>query len=165
MKTNQYDSTIKKHEVKPNYAKNMGHAFFFGGLVCLIGQGLIWMYENVFELPHKEASTHMIVTVILGATVLTGLGVYDKYGQHAKAGGFIPITGFANSLTSSALEGKSEGIVLGIASNMLKLAGPVLVVAIMSGFFFGIIRYLLQQMGIVSELEHDAVMLLLEVLV
>lgn len=164
MKTNQYDSTIKKHEVKPTYLKNMGHAFFFGGLVCLFGQGLLWIYENVFDLPNKEATTHMIVTVILFAAILTGLGIYDKFGQVAKAGGFIPISGFANSVTSSAMEGRSEGIVLGIASNLFKLAGPVIVVAVMAGFFFGIIRYLLMSLGIVSELEHDVVLLLMGVL-
>ena len=164
MKTNQYAAVIKKHEVKPNYGKNMGQAFFFGGLVCLFGQGLVWMYENVFDLPNKEAVTHMIVTMILIATVLTGFGVYDKFGQIAKAGGFIPITGFANSLTSSALEGKSEGVVLGIAANMFKLAGAVLVVAVISGFVFGLLRYVLQQMGIVSELEHDVVRLITGVL-
>ena len=165
LKMNRYERTIKKHEVKPNYVKNMGFAFFFGGLVCLFGQGVLWVYENVFELPNKVAVTHMIVTMILLAAILTGLGVYDKFGQIAKAGAFIPITGFANSLTSSAMEGKSEGIVLGIANNMFKLVGTVLVVAVMSGFAFGLIRYFLQQMGIVSELEHDTVMLLMGVLV
>ena len=165
MKTSRYDSTIKKHEVKPNYVKNMSHAFFFGGLICLFGQGLLWIFENVFDLPNKEASTHMIVMMILLATLLTGLGIYDKIGQVGKAGAFVPITGFANSLTASAMEGKSEGVVLGISHNMFKLAGAVIVVAVMSGFVFGLIRYFLQQMGIVSELEHETVRLILGVLV
>lgn len=157
LKTNQYEQTIKKHEKKPPYAKNMSHAFFFGGLICLLGQGLLWGFENIFSLPQSEASTYMIVTMILLATILTGLGVYDKFGQIAKAGGFIPITGFANSLASSAMEGKSEGIILGIATNMFKLAGAVIVVAVMSGFAFGLIRYFLQQLGIISNLEHEVV--------
>jgi stage V sporulation protein AC len=165
LKTSRFENTIKKHEVKPNYAKNMGHAFLFGGLICLLGQGMLWLFENVFDLPNKEASTHMIVVMILLASILTGLGVYDKFGQIAKAGAFVPITGFANSLTASAMEGKSEGIVLGIANNMFKLAGTVIVVAVMSGFVFGIIRYILQQLGIVGELEHEVVQLLLGVLV
>jgi len=151
--------------VKPNYLKNMWHAFFVGGLICLFGQGLLWMFENVFNLPNKEASTHMIVTVIIIATLLTAFGVYDKIGQFGKAGAFVPISGFANSMTSSAMEGKSEGIVLGISHNMFKLAGAVIVVAVMSGFVFGLIRYFLQQMGIVDELAHDTVMLILGVLV
>ena len=165
MKTSRFENTIKRHEVKPNYGKNMAHAFFFGGLICLFGQGLLWMFENIFDLPNKEASTHMIVTMILLATLLTGLGIYDKIGQVGKAGAFVPITGFANSMTSSAMEGKSEGIVLGISHNMFKLAGAVIVVAVMSGFVFGLIRYFLQQMGIVDELEHEVVRLIMGVLV
>lgn len=165
MKTNQYEGTIKNHEVKPSYLKNMMHAFFIGGLICLFGQVLHWMFMNVFNNTEQEASMHMIVTVIILASILTGLGVYDKIGQFGKAGAFVPISGFANSMTASAMEGKSEGIVLGIAANMFKLAGTVLVVAVMSGFFFGIIRYLLQQWGIVPELMHDVVLLVQEVLV
>lgn len=163
MKTNQYSSVIKNHEVKPNYLKNMVCAFFFGGLVCLFGQVLHWVYMNVFNLPEQEASTHMIVTLILLASILTGLGVYDKFGQMAKAGGFVPITGFANSLTASALEGKPEGIVLGIPANMFKLAGTVIVVAVMSGFVFGIIRYILVQLGIAPDLTPEVASLMMGV--
>ena len=165
MKTNQYESMIKKHEVRPNYLKNMIHAFLIGGLICLFGQTLHWMFMNVLNHTEQEATTHMIVTIIILASILTGLGVYDKLGQFGKAGAFVPISGFANSMTASAMEGKSEGIVLGIAANMFKLAGTILVVAVMSGFFFGIIRYLLQQWGIVPELMHDVVLLVQEVLV
>jgi len=163
LKTNQYSSVIKNHEVKPSYLKNMASAFFFGGLVCLFGQGLHWIYMNLFNLPEKEASTHMIVTLILIASILTGLGIYDKFGQIAKAGAFVPITGFANSLTASALEGKPEGIVLGISAHMFKLAGTVIVVAVMSGFVFGIIRYILLQLGIVPELDHSTASLVMGV--
>ena len=157
MKTSQYASVIKSHEVKPNYVKNAGAAFFFGGLVCLIGQFVHWVYVNLFNVTKETASTYMLVTMILIATLLTGFGVYDKFGQIAKAGGFIPITGFANSLTSSALEGKSEGIILGIATNMLKLAGAVIVIAVMSAFVFGIIRYFLGQMGLTPLLDEQTV--------
>ena len=142
----------------------MTSAFFFGGLVCLFGQGVHWMYMNMFDLPEKEAATYMIITLILIASILTGLGVYDKFGQVAKAGGFVPITGFANSLTAAALEGKPEGIILGIAANMFKLAGTVLVVAVISGFVFGLIRYFLLQIGVVSALDHLAVNLVMGVL-
>ena len=163
MKTSQYSSVIKNHEVKPNYLKNMISAFFFGGLVCLIGQGLIWLYVNVFDVTEKDASTYMLVTMILIASLLTGIGIYDEFGQISKAGGFVPITGFANSLTASALEGKSEGIVFGIATNMFKLAGTVIVFAVMSGFVFGLIRYFLVEVGIAPALDHDTVSLFLGV--
>lgn len=157
MKTNQYESTIKKHEIKPNYLKNAMCAFFFGGLICFIGQTINWIYLFLFEIDDKTSTTYMIVTMILISSILTGFGIYDKFGQVAKAGAFIPITGFANSLTSSALEGKSEGIVLGIASNMFKLAGAVIVVAVVSAFIFGIIRYFLANLGLVPLLDESTV--------
>ena len=164
MKTSQYSSIIKNHEVKPDYLKNMASAFFFGGLVCLIGQVLLWIYINIFNFAEEIASTYMIVTMVLIASLLTGFGIYDKFGQISKAGGFVPITGFANSLTASALEGKSEGIVLGIASNMFKLAGTVIVFAVVSGFVFGLIRYFLVGLGIAPELDHSTVGLVMGVL-
>lgn len=154
MKTSQYSSVIKHHEVKPSYLKNMAASFFFGGLVCLVGQCLLWVYTNVFDIAEDIASTYMIVTMVLIASILTGFGVYDTFGQLAKAGSFIPITGFANSMTASALEGKSEGIVLGIAANMFKLAGAVIVVAIVSGFIFGLLRYFLVELGVAPALDH-----------
>jgi len=165
LKTSQYSSVIKSHEVKPNYLKNAGAAFFFGGLVCLIGQIVQWIYVNLFNVEKQTASTYMLVTMILAASILTGLGLYDKFGQHAKAGGFVPITGFANSLTASALEGKSEGIVLGIATNMFKLAGAVIVFAVMSAFVFGILRYFLGHMGLTPLLDESTVTGILRVII
>lgn len=164
LKTSQYTSVIKKHEVKPSYLKNMFSAFFFGGLICLIGQGFIWVYINLFDATKETAPTYMLVTMILIASILTGLGIYDRFGQVAKAGSFVPITGFANSLTSSALEGKSEGIIQGIATNMFKLSGTVLVFAVVSGFVFGLIRYFLAGLGIAPTLDHSTVSLLMGVL-
>lgn len=155
MKTDRYSSTIKKHETNPNYLKNMAMAFICGGTICLIGQTLVWIYTNQFNVEQKDAGTYMIVTMILVSTITTGLGVYDKFGHVAKAGGFIPITGFANSLTSSALEGKSERLILGIFGNMFKLAGTSIVVAVVAGFFFGILRYMLMQLGFVEALDES----------
>ncbi|MCL1989852.1 MAG: SpoVA/SpoVAEb family sporulation membrane protein [Defluviitaleaceae bacterium] len=163
MKTNQYTRVIKKHEAKPSYFKNMATAFFFGGLVCLIGQSFLWLYVHLFNVAEETAPTYMLVTLILIASVLTGLGLYDQFGQVSKAGGFVLITGFANSLTASALEGKSEGIVQGIATQMFKLAGAVIVFAVLSGFFFGLLRYFLVQLGIAPALDHQTVTFLMEV--
>ena len=154
MKTNQYATVIENHTVKPTMIKNMATAFFFGGLVSLIGQVMTWIYINGLNIAEDKAVTYMIVTMILVASLLTGLGIYDKFGQVAKAGSFVPITGFANSLTSAALEGKSEGIIVGISSNMFKLAGAVIVFAVISGFFFGLLRYFLVQLG-VAPLDHE----------
>ena len=154
MKTTEYEQIIKQHELKPAYGKNAFSAFLFGGSLALLGQGLIWFYEDALGATAEDAPTLMIVTLVFFASLLTGFGVYDRFGQVAKLGGVIPITGFANAATSSALEGKSEGIILGIASGVLKLSGPILVVAILSGFFFGIIRYFLVEMGVAPALDH-----------
>ncbi len=154
MKTKKYEKLIKKHEVKPNYLKNAGVSFFFGGLICVFGQLLIEMYIRWFGFVRDTASTLALVTVILITSILTGLGVYDEFGQIAKAGAFVPISGFANSLTSAALESKSEGVVLGIATNLFKLAGAVIVFAIVSAYVFGILRYLLVEFNIFPPLEQ-----------
>ena len=154
MKTKKYEEVIKNHEVKPNYLKNASVSFLFGGLICVGGQLLIEMYIHWFGFVRDTASTLALVTVILLASILTGLGVYDEFGQIAKAGAFVPITGFANSLTSAALESKSEGIVLGIATNLFKLAGAVIVFAVVSAYVFGIIRYLLVEFNILPQLDQ-----------
>lgn len=154
MKTKKYEEIIKSHEVKPNYLKNAGVSFFFGGLICVFGQVLIEIYIRWFGFVRDTSSTLALVTVILITSILTGFGVYDEFGQIAKAGAFVPISGFANSLTAAALEGKSEGIVLGIATNLFKLAGAVIVFAIVSAYVFGIIRYLLVEFNLVPQLDH-----------
>ncbi len=151
MKTEKYDKVLKKHQVKPRYIRNMLQSFFFGGCVCLIGQFLIEFYVKQFGFVRDTASLLMIVTVIFMTSLLTGLGVYDNYGQIAKAGGFVPITGFANSLTSAAVEGRSEGILFGIATNVFKLAGAVIVFAVVSAYVFGIIRYGLIEFNVLPE--------------
>jgi len=161
METKEYERIIKAHEVKPAYLKNATAAFLFGGLLALIGQGLIWMYKNTFNVSSDHAPTFMIITLVFVASLLTGLGVYDRFGQIAKLGGIIPITGFANAVTSSAMEGKSEGIILGIAPGILKISGSILVISILSGFFFGIIRYLLVEIGIAPTLDHYEAYLLI----
>lgn len=154
MKTNQYDKIIKQHQKKPKYLPNILTSFVFGGFICALGQLLIEMYVHWFGIVRDTSTTLALVTLILAATVLTGIGVYDRFGQVAKAGAFVPITGFANSLTSAALESKNEGLVLGIASNLMRLAGAVIVFSIVSAYVFGIIRYVLSEFGFVPELEH-----------
>lgn len=132
---------IKKHEEKPNYLKNVSMAFLFGGLISIFGQILIVIYTN-FGFDEKISQSLMSVSMIIIAILLTGFGIYDKFGQIAKAGAFVPITGFANAMASSAIEYKSEGIVLGIANNIFKIAGAVITFGVVSAYIIGIIRYL-----------------------
>lgn len=135
-----------KQETKPKRKVlfNTVKAFFVGGMICLLAQIIIDILKKQFELDNELAnSVGVAIMVFLGA-LLTGLGIYDKIGQFAGAGTIIPITGFANSMTSAALESKSEGIILGVFTNMFKVAGSVIVVGVISAFIFGTIRFLLR---------------------
>lgn len=140
-----YANDIKNYQPKPKLFKNCLKAFLVGGFICLIGQGLTIFYIEVFGFTEKAAGNPVVTTLILIAALLTGFGVYDKIGQFAGAGSAVPVTGFANSITSAALEHKSEGIVLGVATNMFKLAGSVIVFGTVSAYVVGVIRYLIEQ--------------------
>jgi stage V sporulation protein AC len=132
---------INKSNPKRSIFKNIMKAFIIGGLICLIAQ-IINGVLNIF-LDEKISSILATIIMIFLSSFLTAFGVYDKIGQFAGAGTIIPITGFANSVTSSAMEYKSEGIVTGIINNMLKLAGSIIVTGIISAFIVSTILFLL----------------------
>ena len=132
---------INKSNPKRSILKNIMKAFIIGGLICLIAQ-IINGVLNIF-LDDKISSILATIIMIFLSSFLTAFGVYDKIGQFAGAGTIIPITGFANSVTSSAMEYKSEGIVTGIINNMLKLAGSIIVTGIISAFIVSTILFLL----------------------
>ncbi|QVK16997.1 stage V sporulation protein AC [Mycoplasmatota bacterium] len=140
-----YSKIINKNVAKPNYFKNCFIAFIVGGSIGVFGQGLADLYTNVFNIEKTNANSLMLVTLILLTALSTGFGIYDYLGQFAGAGAFVPITGFANSMTSAALEGRSEGITLGIGANMFKLAGSVIVFGVVSAYILGIIRFIFFQ--------------------
>jgi stage V sporulation protein AC len=138
----RYQKLVKKHKPKENSLFNAMVAFFIGGIVGMIGQFLIDFYSSILNISTKEASTFMIVTLIFVGCFLTCLGFFDKWVHFAKAGLFIPITGFAHAMQSAALDYKKEGFVTGIGANMLKLSGAVIIFGIVSSYFFGLIRIL-----------------------
>ena len=107
----------------------------------IIGQGLLTMYQQLLGLDAKAAAGPMVITVVFITALLTGLGIYDKLAQKCGAGLFIPISGFANSLTSCAMEGRSEGPIYGIGSTMFKLAGSVLTYGIATAYTLGLLRW------------------------
>ena len=122
-------------------------AFFSGGIVALIGQVFFDIYSKFFSINEKDALSLMLVTIIFITAILTGFGLFDKISQKTGAGTFIPISGFSNALTSSALESKSEGLIYGIGSNMFKLAGSVITYGIVSAYILGILRYVVLVIG------------------
>ncbi len=145
-KINQKDyyEYVKKKMPKPNYIKNCIWAFIVGGLICDVGQ-LITNYLKSTGLDKKAvASGTSMILVFIGA-FLTGLGIYDRLGKRAGAGSIVPITGFANSIVSPAMEFKREGFILGVASKMFVIAGPVLVYGYGSSILVGIIYLLFKK--------------------
>lgn len=141
---NQKFEKIKKDTTpKRETLKNTINAFISGGMICLLAQVISYLIEKYFKLDKNMTSVYTVIIMIFLASILTGFGVYDRLGQFSGAGTIIPITGFANSMTSSALESKSEGLILGILTNMFKLAGSVIVTGVVTGVVVGLIRYLL----------------------
>ena len=139
---NEYKNYVDKISPKPSYVKNYIMAFLVGGLICCIGQGINDFYMKIANLEKLQASSATSMTLIFIGAFLTGLGVYDLIGKRAGAGSIIPITGFANSIVSPAMEFKKEGYVMGVGANLFKIAGPVLVYGIGSSIICGFIYYI-----------------------
>ncbi|MCP6681194.1 stage V sporulation protein AC [Bacillus nakamurai] len=136
-----YKTKVKDYQPKPPYVWNCVKAFLIGGFICLIGQFLQDFYIHFFNFTEKTAGNPTSATLILLSALLTGFGIYDRLGQFAGAGSAVPVTGFANSMTSAALEHRSEGLVLGVATNMFKLAGNVIVFGVVAAYIVGMIRF------------------------
>lgn len=142
--TNQdYGKMVDEHAKPSPIWKNLLWAFFVGGGICAIGQGLSNLYQS-WGLDEEKAGTAVSVTLIFAAAVLTGLGRFDDLAKRAGAGTLVPITGFANAMVSPALEFKSEGLITGTAVKLFTVAGPVLVYGISASVIYGIILVLLQ---------------------
>lgn len=147
MDRKEYDQLAEELKPVNHCIKNGLNAFLYGGFIGIIAQGLLEFFMNVYNCNEKDATPMMIITLVFVACLLTGLGIYDKIAAHAGAGTFIPITGFANSMSSSALDSQSEGLVLGIGSNMFKLGGTVITYGIVSASLLGVIRYVFTLIG------------------
>ncbi len=132
-----YKDSLEEHSIKRNYIIRIVSSFVFGGLICLFGQCILYV-ANLFNPEHSTEI--MLFVVIFLSVVFSGFGIYDKLGQIAYAGSIVPISGFANSMASSAMEYKPEGLLLGIAANMFKLAGSVIVYGVIATILFGLFR-------------------------
>ncbi|MCG7407910.1 stage V sporulation protein AC [Paenibacillus sp. ACRRX] len=130
----QYKQMAKKREPARSVFKNCIRAFLVGGTICLIGQAIQSLFMTWLHMSEKQAAGPTVVLLIFVSVVLTCLGVYDKIAQWAGAGSAVPVTGFANSMCSAALEHRSEGLVLGVGGNMFKLAGSVIVFGTVAAF-------------------------------
>ena len=143
MEKNRYKELVSKYTPKENRLYNGMIAFLTGGLMGVLGQGILELYSYYLDIPTKEASTYMIITLIFIGCLLTCFGFFDKWVNFAKAGLIVPITGFAHSMMSAALEYRKEGMVTGLGANIFKLAGTVILFGVVSAYVFGLIRLML----------------------
>lgn len=136
-KYNQYlENKIPKTKPWPS----LFHAFWIGGLICCVGEGIKDALMAIFPyLSKTDASTLESVIVIFLASFLTAVGLYDKLGAYAGAGSIIPISGFSNSITSPAMEFKREGIIFGLCAKMFVVAGPVIVCGVVVSIISGLV--------------------------
>lgn len=143
MKTSKSEYSKMVDKASPNSPKIMNcvKAFLFGGLICTIGQIILTLLQNA-GLNEKQANAGVSSILIIITAILTGVGVFDKIARQAGAGTIVPITGFANSVVSPALEFQHEGLVLGTAAQMFSIAGPVILYGIASSFLYGLIIFL-----------------------
>lgn len=143
MNIKKYNEIADKNKPQKQVLKHTTSAFLVGGVIGMIGEFFLNLYKELFSFSEKEATPIMLITLILIAAILTGLGIYDRLGDFAGAGSFIPITGFSNAMTSSAMEARSEGFVTGIGTNIFKLGGAVITFGIVASFVLGGIRYVI----------------------
>lgn len=132
---------IKKFSPKTKVLKNSFYAFIFGGIICLLAEILrrLFLYMGISS---EDSLSLVCVTLIILASSLTALGIFDKIARYAGAGTLVPITGFSNAVTSQAIDSKSEGLVLGVGSKIFTVAGPVILFGITSGVLYGIIYFI-----------------------
>jgi stage V sporulation protein AC len=135
-----YKQLVEKKSPNSNLAVNCVKAFIIGGLICVIGQIITNIIAGL-GVPKEETSYYVATILVFLGAFLTGLGLYDDIGKFAGAGSIVPITGFANSIVSPAMEFKTEGYVLGVGAKMFVIAGPVLVYGISTSIIVGIIYY------------------------
>ncbi|GMB10386.1 MAG: stage V sporulation protein AC [Candidatus Improbicoccus devescovinae] len=138
----EYSNMYKSSSPKSPILKDCILAFLSGGLICTLGQVLLEFYTGILKLAKEDAQTWVSITLVFLGVLLTALNIYDKIAKHAGAGTLVPITGFANSIASPAMEFKQEGHILGTGAQMFVIAGPVLVFGVIASVLYGIFVWL-----------------------
>ena len=135
-----YEQRITRHTPHSYFLKDFVFAFVVGGTICLLGEIIanICLY---FGIKSEDAYTWVTIILIFISALLTGMGVFDKIARFAGAGTLVPVSGFANSVVSPAIDTKSEGYVLGVGAKIFTVAGPVILYATLAGALYGIIYY------------------------
>ena len=141
MNSEQYQQLVHSTTPKSPLLKDCILAFIFGGSICCFGQLLRTVYTNL-GLTEDEVKLTVPTTLIVITAILTGSGLFAKIAKYAGAGTAVPITGFANSVVSPAVEFSAEGKILGTGAKMFNLAGPVIVYGCSAASLYGLIYYL-----------------------
>ena len=142
MTNEDFGKLVQSHSDPSPLGKDSLMAFAVGGGICCVGQALQLLYEG-FGLSRDDAGTWVTVSLIFLSALFTGLKLYDKLARRAGAGTLVPVTGFANSVVSPAMEFKSEGFITGMAAKMFVIAGPVIVFGIGASVIYGVILCLM----------------------
>ena len=142
MTEKEYGKLVKDLSPKSPILKDCVMAFLIGGLICTIGQ-LIMNGYMALGLEKEEAGTAMSMTLVTLSALLTGFSLYDNIAKYAGAGTLVPITGFANAISSAAIEFKTEGFILGVGAKMFTIAGPVIVYGVSASVVYGLIYWIL----------------------
>ncbi len=144
MDKKEYAELVKQTSPKTKEGRTILLAFVAGGLICVIGQAVSDALSALLPAFDKKdiGALTGVVMIFLGS-LLTGLGVYDKIGYYAGAGSVIPITGFANSIVSPAIEYNKEGIVFGLMAKMFSIAGPVIVSGVSASALIGVVYFII----------------------
>lgn len=142
MDKTKYQKRVEEVSPKTNSFINCVKAFFIGGTICTIGQVILEIYLLV-GIEKSEAAILTSITMIFLGAFLTGIDVYDEIAKYAGAGTVVPITGFANSIVSPAIEYKREGYIFGVGTKMFSIAGPVIVYGIITSVAVGVVYYII----------------------
>ena len=141
MSNKEYSRLLKEKSPKSPVLKDCIFAFLIGGFICTLGEALTSLYTYL-KISEDDAKTLTSVTLVFIGVLLTVFGLYDRIAKYAGAGTLVPITGFANSVASPAIEFKFEGFVLGVGAKMFTIAGPVIVYGVTAAVVYGLIYYL-----------------------
>ncbi len=141
MSNAEYGRYVDSIAPKSKCFKNCFNAFWIGGTICLLGQGLMTLFESM-NMEKTMASSFVSISLVLLSAILTGLSVYDDIAKIAGAGTLVPITGFANSVVAPAVEFQTEGVILGTCAKMFTISGPVIVYGTVASVIYGLIYWI-----------------------
>ncbi len=140
-----YQKLVHAASRKTKWYVTIPKAFIIGGTICLIGE-CITRFLMAYNIPKEEAGTWTSIILVLLSALLTGLGLYEKIAKHGGAGTLVPITGFANAVSSAAVEAKTEGFILGVGTKIFTIAGPVILYGTTASVIYGVLYWIAERL-------------------